>query len=145
MNNSSGIHLNKEYRKFFKVESADYKSPNIKKWKIYPPKKNTSEPVVVDLNGKMDHISLAYRLRILDKKGNEINGVINVQNHQQQWKFTPKVKWESSIYYLEIDTMLEDIAGNRLSGLFDQPSLAKESEFKNKKLRLAFKVINIGS
>lgn len=122
-----GCYLNRTFRKTFTATEADYEVPDIHEWKIHQPEQGSNEPLRIDLNGKMDHVSLAYRIRVKDEVGNTVAGSIALSKHEQQWIFTPEQLWESSQYQVVVDPVLEDVAGNRLTGLFDQPSLARES------------------
>ena len=135
---AQGKPLAKEFRKSFRVEAETIKKPDVSKWTIHSPVLRSRDPLIVDLNGKMDHLSLAYRLRILDGKGKVVSGSIQIGKGEQQWLFTPQQPWKKATYKLSVDPRLEDIVGNRLSGLFDQPSLARESKLQEKKTLLPF-------
>ncbi|OLQ74287.1 hypothetical protein BIT28_08900 [Photobacterium proteolyticum] len=124
---TEGCQLEQEYRKPFKAVEADYEVPDVDKWIIHNPNMGSSEALAIELNGKMDHVSLAYRIRVKDKKGQTVAGSIELSEHEKMWLFYPDIAWDKKQYQLFIDPILEDVAGNRLSGLFDQPSLAAES------------------
>ncbi len=124
---AKGCRLASSFHKSFKVTEADYEIPDVSKWSISHPKKDSSEALTIDLNGKMDHVSLAYRIRVKDRTGQTVAGSIELSKQEQQWIFIPDYPWNQSPYQLVIDPVLEDVAGNRITGLFDQPSLVKES------------------
>lgn len=123
-----GCPLGKRFTKAFKALAADYSIPDIKQWRISSPQQGSRETLVVELNGMMDHVSLASRIRVKDKDDNSVPGRIALEDAEQRWLFTPDQPWRDTGYYqLAVDSVLEDVAGNRLGGLFDQPSLAQES------------------
>ena len=124
---ADGCHLEQEYRKPFKAVEADYEVPDVEKWVIHNPNKGSTEALAIELNGKMDHVSLAYRIRVKDQKGQTVSGSIELSEQEQKWLFYPDIAWDQTQYQLVIDPVLEDVAGNRITGLFDQPSLAAES------------------
>lgn len=128
---AEGCSMVTSFRKHFKATEADYETPDVNKWKINHPSEGTREALIVDLDGLMDHVSMAYRIRVKDATGQMVAGSIELSMHEQRWLFTPEQPWNQSPYQLQVDPVLEDVAGNRTSGLFDQPSLAKESESQN--------------
>jgi len=67
----------------------------------------------------MDHVSLAYRVRVKDKAGETVAGKIDLSKQEQQWVFVPAQPWKRDSYRLVVDPVLEDVAGNRMTGLFD--------------------------
>lgn len=128
---AKGCSLVTSFRKHFKVIEADYKVPDVNEWKINHPSEGTREALTVNLNGLMDHVSMAYRIRVKDVSGQVVAGSLELAMQEQQWIFTPEQPWNQSPYQLQVDPVLEDVAGNRTTGLFDQPSLSKESASLN--------------
>lgn len=133
---AKGCPLSQTFRKTFTATQADYDIPDPSQWEINTPTRGTQEPLVINLNGYMDHTSLAYRVRVKNHEDFVIAGRIDLQNHERQWLFYPRDPWGDKPYSLWIDPVLEDIAGNRVTGKFDQPSLATESANQNKHIQL---------
>lgn len=125
-----GSNLESPYRKKFRVVEADFDAPDLKCWKLKKPIAQTKDALTVKLNGSHDHVSLAYRVRVKDGAGNIVKGRIEFGNAEQSWQFVPKNPWTAGSYALTVDPTLEDIAGNRLTGLFERP-LAKAGETKS--------------
>ncbi|MCG9580743.1 Ig-like domain-containing protein [Vibrio tubiashii] len=131
------------YTKTFYVEEAHYSKPTISEWLVNHPKLGTEQPLTIDFQAPMDHTSLAYRIRIKDNDNNIVSGFIDLGSQEKQWIFTPDQSWSANkTYSLFIDPILEDIVGNRLTGLFDQPSLSEESMNLNNKVEVAIKFTN---
>jgi len=124
---AKGCKLASRFVKTFKASEADYELPDVEQWKISRPLLGSRNALTVELNGVIDHVSLAYRVRVKDKAGETVAGNISLSKHEQQWVFVPAQPWKKDSYRLMVDPVLEDVAGNRTTGLFDQPSLAKES------------------
>jgi len=124
---ANGCMLASRFVKTFKASVADYELPDVKQWKISSLILGSRNALSVELNGVMDHVSLAYRVRVKDKAGETVAGKIDLSKQEQQWVFVPAQPWKRDSYRLVVDPVLEDVAGNRMTGLFDQPSLAKES------------------
>jgi len=124
---ADGCGLGSNFRKAFEVTKADYTAPDIDSWTISQPGKDSKDALAVDLNGPMDHVSLAYRIRVKAGTGQSVPGRIALAQQEQQWRFVPNQPWSHGPYQLVVNPVLEDVAGNRITGLFDQPSLARES------------------
>lgn len=126
------------YTKRFVVEAPNYEKPSILKWQFNEPKSGTKQPLTIDFNAPIDHTSLAFRIRVKSRDNKVVSGSINIGSQDKQWIFTPELKWNSDeLYRVSIDPILEDIAGNRITGLFDQPSLIEDSVNKGKVFEVA--------
>lgn len=125
---ANGCTMASRFTKAFTATEADYDAPDVSQWKISQVQQGSKEALTVDLNGPMDHVSLAYRIRVKDVSGQSVPGRLDLAKHEQRWIFKPAQPWSQGPYHLNVDPVLEDVAGNRLTGLFDQPSLANESE-----------------
>ncbi|NOD85959.1 MULTISPECIES: Ig-like domain-containing protein [unclassified Ruegeria] len=117
----SGCTLTRSYKKTFVAAKADFEAPDLAKWQVQAPMADSTEPLLVTLNGPMDHVSLAYRVRVTDETGAKLGGSLRLGPDEREWIFTPRDPWANANYRIEVDTTLEDIAGNRLTGLFDRP------------------------
>ena len=63
---------------------------------------------------------LKNAIRVVDNTGNVVNGVIEVEAEETILHFTPSATWSAGNYTLEIESRLEDLAGNNLNRLFDK-------------------------
>jgi len=105
----------------FEATEADLSSPSPAEWVLTVPKVETRAPLKVALDGPVDHLSLAYRLRVIGPDGAPVPGRIDLGESETDWLFTPRAPWQETAYGLAIDPTLEDLAGNRPGVLFDQP------------------------
>lgn len=110
------------YTKRFTIAANDTTIPNLKDWNVTLPRVSSDEPLILSLNGPHDHLSLAYRIRVKNALGVAIAGSIGLDANESEWRFTPKTAWVDQPYKIVVDPTLEDIAGNRLTGLFDDPT-----------------------
>lgn len=113
--------LSAPFEKQFTVSEADFEAPDLAQWAIHAPISGTQEPLRITLNGPADHLSLAYRIRVTDDAGEKIRGSLRLADDERDWIFTPRQSWGQGPYQIEVNTSLEDLAGNRLTGLFDRP------------------------
>ena len=116
-----GTPLSSTFRRAFRVSKADFEAPDIEKWRLERPTNGSNDSVKLVLNGPQDHVSLAYRIRIKDEAGKTVAGRIELAQAESVWVFKPDQSWTSSGYKIRIDPLLEDVAGNRLTGLFEKP------------------------
>lgn len=118
---ADGCALEHTTRHDFTVEPADIDPPQPTAWDLSQPRAASIDPLIVGLGSSHDHLSLAYRLRILDASGAVVPGAISLGPDEQSWLFTPRKAWKDARYMLVIDERLEDLAGNRPGLLFDRP------------------------
>ncbi|MEO0653382.1 MAG: hypothetical protein AAFY77_00785 [Pseudomonadota bacterium] len=118
---AEGCPLGEEVVFEFTAGAADIERPRPGAWVLTRPALGTREPLAVDLGSAHDHLSLAYRLRVYDGGGAVVPGAIDLGPDEASWSFVPSAPWQAGDYALSIDERLEDLAGNRPSGLFDRP------------------------
>ena len=56
-----------------------------------------------------------------------MNGTVKVSDHETRWEFTPSVNWQPGKYRLEIETILEDVAGNSIARPFELEKTESEN------------------
>ena len=119
---TTGCPLGKDTQHSFAVKNADTDPPDPARWTIVTPRAHSADALRVDLGSAHDHLSMAFRLRVLDKDGNTVPGAVALGPEEELWEFTPRAAWTAARYTLAIDERLEDLAGNRPGRLFDRPS-----------------------
>ena len=118
---ADGCTIAGSFSKEFEVTNADFESPDLAKWDIQSPKAGTFDWLSMTLNGSHDHVSLAYRVRVIDSTGAIVGGQIALNANESEWRFKPASVWNNARYQIVVDPMLEDIVGNRLTGSFEEP------------------------
>ena len=119
---SNGCQLTGGLVKDFTAGPADIEAPSLAAWQLNPPRENTRDVVRLSLNGPHDHVSLAHRLRVKTDADQPVAGSIELAASETEWRFIPRSPWTAERYTIRIDPALEDVAGNRLTGLFDDPT-----------------------
>jgi len=98
--------------------AVDHTCPDPQRWQITAPKAGTRDPLMVTFDEPMDPSMLVSALKV--KRANkEISGTVTVAANARRWLFTPTAEWERGTNILEIDPLLEDLAGNNLLGPFE--------------------------
>ncbi|MEM1410101.1 MAG: Ig-like domain-containing protein [Pseudomonadota bacterium] len=118
---SQGCPLGADIVHGFAVGPADLTAPDPRTWSLTLPSQGSTAPLSVDLGEPHDHLSLAYRLRVVNGEGAPVAGRIDLERGERVWRFTPRNPWAAQSYTLTIDPSLEDLAGNRPGVVFDRP------------------------
>jgi hypothetical protein len=118
---AAGCALGAETEQSFVAGPPDLTPPAPGDWVLTRPEAGTRAPLSVDLGSPHDHLSMVYRLRVLDVDRTPVPGRIDLGAGESLWRFTPVAPWPDEPLRLVIDERLEDLAGNRPGTLFDQP------------------------
>ena len=119
---AQGCALGAETVQAFVAGPPDFAPPAPGDWALTRPEAGTRDPLSVDLGSPHDHLSMVYRLRVLDADGAFVRGRIDLAESESVWRFTPAAPWPDEPFRVLIDERLEDLAGNRPGTLFDQPT-----------------------
>ncbi len=116
---AEGRPLVEGFQKPFVAIDSDVESPVPERWKLHAPKASTRNTLIVELGESLDEALLQRVIGVIDSRDNEIGGVVSVANGEQSWSFVPDDSWKSGAYRLEIQTILEDLAGNSVGRPFE--------------------------
>lgn len=128
---SEGCAIGADARHRFSVEAADNLAPAPSQWVITTPEASTRQPLIIDLGSPHDHVSLAYRIRVLDSDRSILPGKIVLGDAENTWRFFPRRPWSRAGYSVKIGGTLEDLAGNRPGRLFDSPSDQTKADWRS--------------
>jgi hypothetical protein len=127
------------YLKDFVAGSRDDISPDPAKWEIEIPKPETDLPVRVYFNESLDYVLIKNAIHILDDKGNPVEGIIEVDKNEVGFDFSPSAPWKAGDYILEVESRLEDNAGNNLNHPFDN-DLTQQQKEQKESIRRPFQI-----
>ncbi len=113
-----GEPMKESFSKTFRVVKADETSPELKKWKIVPPRAGTRKPLQIHFREPLDYALLHHMIQVRAKKG-LIQGSIRVSRGETLWELTPRAPWPAGPCKLEVSSRLEDRCGNNLGELFE--------------------------
>ena len=111
---ASGAPLRQGFARTVRVTPALRAPVDVKRWTIAP----SATDVVVRFDRPMDQ-ALAQRAISVTRDGARVGGKIRLEEDERVWRFTPEGAWAKGGYYLAVEGVLEDIAGNRPGKLFD--------------------------
>jgi hypothetical protein len=131
--NTEGLELENGYNKEFTVLARDSISPSIDHWEIETPRAGSVMPLRIKLHEQLDYLLLKNAIRIVDGNNNTIAGIIETQANETELFFIPDLPWIKGIYKVEVESRLEDLAGNNLERLFDK-DLTQQSTGRPKEI-----------
>jgi len=130
------VPLKESFRKKFRVAVPDRESPNPTAWKISSPKAQTRDPVTITFSDPMDE---ALALRMISIKS--VSGTKSLADNERKWIFQPAQPWNAGRYEIQVQSTIEDLAGNNIGKPFEVDLQdAKQPREPPKDLSLFFEV-----
>jgi hypothetical protein len=97
-------------------------------WVLTAPSSRTCEPLVVAFDRSLDHGLLARCLHVVGPDGRLVDGMPEVGPEERSWRLVPGEAWAPGAHQLVVDPVLEDLAGNSVSRVFDRELGRPEDE-----------------
>jgi hypothetical protein len=139
MLDAKGQPLGRTFTKQFTTTSEDHERIDVARWSLHPPQGTARAPLRLELPKALDRHLMARCLRVEDSRGNRVEGAVEVLSAERVWQFTPAMPWKAEKYTLEIDGLLEDLAGNTPLRQFDYELKGSEVQSQESPvLRLPF-------
>jgi hypothetical protein len=89
-------------------------------WRLTAPPAGTRTPLSVDFDRSLDHGLLQHCLWVRDAAAEALPGMGEPATEERGWRFTPSAPWKATDYWLVIEPLLEDVAGNSTVRVFDR-------------------------
>jgi hypothetical protein len=138
---TEGNSLSQPYKKDFVTVIRDSLSPDIESWAIHLPGKETTDPLEINLHESLDYMLLNNAIRITDSAGKQVPGKMSVKEKEAMLNFIPATAWKPGRYILEVESRLEDLAGNNLNRQFDVDLANKKPTDQKEIHKKIFKVL----
>jgi hypothetical protein len=116
---AEGDPLGAEYRKTFRAGPEDETQPDPKTWTIHRPGASTRDPLTLAFPEALDSALLESALILVDARGQEVDGRVELEAGEARWRFTPDAPWVAGDYQLLVDDELEDQVGNSIRRRFE--------------------------
>lgn len=115
---AAGVPLGDDVEKTFQTSARATAQLEASAWKIIPPAAGTKKPFEVRFPAPLDSALLQRCLRISDSAGKPVAGSSQLVDSEKSWRFVPRDSWFPAKLTLEVDSILEDLAGNSLARPF---------------------------
>jgi hypothetical protein len=136
-----GTPMRQAFRKSFHVEAPDDRQPDPNDWKVTAPAAGSTDPLVVQFSEPLDNAMLLRVIVVRDASDALVMGKVEIADHEKRWSLTPTGPWKNGEYTLEVQTDLEDLAGNSIARVFDVDLMEPISRsIKAERLSLPFQV-----
>jgi len=89
-------------------------------WALAAPPAGTREPLRVTFGRPLDHGLLARCLQLRGPDGKPVDGTALIGPGERSWHLAPHRAWAPGVHHLVVDPVLEDLAGNSVSRVFDR-------------------------
>jgi hypothetical protein len=89
-------------------------------WALTVPPSRTRRPLEVAFGRPLDHALLARCLRVVGPDNQLVTGTPLARPEERGWQLTPRDAWTPGPHQLVVDPVLEDLAGNSVSRVFDR-------------------------
>jgi hypothetical protein len=97
------------------------------RWTLTVPPAGSRSPIVVAFGRPLDHGLLARCLHVTGPGGAPVDGAGQAGPQDRSWRLVPRSPWTAGAFRLVVDPVLEDLAGNSVSRVFDRDlSLARD-------------------
>ena len=137
----AGIALRQTFQKRFEVGAPDREPIDPKKWKMEPPAAGTHGPLTLLFPKPMDQALAQRVIQVVNDANQLIEGKVALEDHERRWKFTPTEAWRRGSHALQVQTTIEDLAGNNIGKAFEVDLFeGVQRRFTNSTIRLPFNV-----
>ena len=114
-----GMPLVEGFEKAFTVAAPDRRAPDPAEWTLKPPPAGGRKALEIAFPEPLDHGLLERVVRVRDAEGFDLAGEVEVADEERRFRFTPSAPWPAGEYAVEVEAILEDLAGNNLRQVFD--------------------------
>jgi len=111
---AAGVALGKPCTFVIIATAPDHQCPDPQRWKVAAPKAGKRGTLTITFDEALDPAMLATALSVNRGKA-RLGGAVRVAPDARSWSFTPTGMWPAGSYTLEIDPLLEDLAGTTSS------------------------------
>jgi hypothetical protein len=117
---AAGARLRAPAHRRYLVGPAEHHRVDPRAWAVPPPRAGSREPLEVVFDRPLDHGLLLRCVRVCRPAGQVVDGIPEPGPQERSWRFRPARPWRRQAYCLRVDAMLEDLAGNSVSRIFDR-------------------------
>lgn len=137
----TGVALKQTFEKRFQVGAPDREPIDPGKWRIEPPRARSQGPLALLFPEPMDHALAQRVIQVVNDSDQLVEGKVALGDHERRWTFTPSQAWRRGSHRLQVQTTIEDLAGNNIGKAFEVDLFeGVQRRFTNSTVRLPFNV-----
>jgi hypothetical protein len=125
---AQGLPLRAPAQRRYEVGGEERRHVDPGSWLLTVPPAGTSEPLQIAFGRPLDHGLLARCLHVSGPGGQLVDGTPQIGPGEQSWQLVPRQTWASGSHQLIVDPVLEDLAGNSVSRVFDRDLARPEDQ-----------------
>jgi hypothetical protein len=125
---AQGLPLRAGTQRRYLVGGDERRHVDPRSWVLTVPQAGTFEPVRVAFGRPLDHGLLARCLHVTGPGGESIHGAPQTGAEEKSWQLVPRRAWAPGTHQLTVDPVLEDLAGNSVSRVFDRDLTRPEDQ-----------------
>jgi hypothetical protein len=133
-----GVALRARAERRYEVGGEERRRVEPDDWVLTLPSSHTFESLRVDFDRPLDHGLLSRCLRVVGPEGRSVAGISKVGREGQSWRLSPSETWAPGPHQLVINPVLEDLAGNSLTRVFDRDLTSPEDGPRQGRTMLTF-------
>jgi hypothetical protein len=123
-----GVRLRAGAQRRYQVGGEERRRVEPGDWTLTVPPGRTCAPLEVSFGRPLDHGLLTRCLHVVGPDGRPVDGTPRVGPQERSWRLTPRKAWAHGSHQLVVDPVLEDLAGNSVSRVFDRDLTRPQDE-----------------
>lgn len=117
---ADGVELHATAERRYDIGPDERRHVDPADWTLTLPPNNTREPLDIRFDRPLDHGLLARCLQVVGPDNRRVDGAAAIRAEARSWRFIPDAAWAPGRHELLVDPILEDLAGNSVSRIFDR-------------------------
>jgi len=128
LRDARGLPLRAPAERRYEVGGEERRHVDPVTWELAVPPAGTREPLQVAFGRPLDHGLLARCLHVRGPGGKLVDGTARTGPGEQSWQLVPGRAWAATAHQLIVEPVLEDLAGNSVSRVFDRDLTRPEDQ-----------------
>jgi hypothetical protein len=117
---ASGAPLRSPAERMYEVGADERRHIEPGRWTVCAPISQSLDPLEIGFDQPLDHGLLSRCLHVVGPTGQGVDGRVELGLEERSWRYVPAQPWIAGPHELVVDHILEDVAGNSVSRVFDQ-------------------------
>jgi hypothetical protein len=115
-----GVALRTPAHRRYRVGGEERRRVEPENWVLTTPARGSLDPFGLEFDRPLDHGLLSRCLHVVGPGGRTVDGTRTIGPEERSWRLTPHEPWTPESHQLVVDPVLEDLAGNSVSRVFDR-------------------------